>query len=592
MILNALVDYYERLANDPEQKGVARFGFSEQKVSFCVVLNPDGSLHAFQDERVEAGKNKRPALHLVPGQAKPTGSGLNPCFLWDNAQYMLGFKPDDPKPERTAKAFETFRTRHLDLEPEIDDEGFRAVCAFLRSWDPAGAASHPELAEIAGHFGVLRIVGAHGYVHESEPVLDFWKNTHCQPTSDFMAPSLIDGVIVPIARIHEPKIKGVGGAQSSGALLVSFNKDVFESYDLSQSHNAPVGELDAFRYCNALNRLLADRDRRVRIGDATVVWWSDTPTPMESFFGAVLDDTSAEDEVTKLRVGAFLNRLRRGIAGDDLGDLDQPFYVLGLSPNASRLSVRFWLVGTVGRFAERLAQHLLDLEIVGDEDDAPPLTIRRMVLETAPPKSGWPDADRVSPVLAGEVARAILTGSPYPRSLLTGVLGRVRTEGFADGDKRKDWIAATHRRAAIIKACLIREARHAGQNKEFPMSLNKDHPSTAYQLGRLFAALEKAQEDALPGIKATIKDRYFGSASSTPAAVFPRLIRLNQHHMGKLDTGWRINREKLIGEIFDQIDAFPPHLPIEDQGLFALGYYHQRQDFFISRKSEPQEATA
>ncbi|MBL1217348.1 MAG: type I-C CRISPR-associated protein Cas8c/Csd1 [Planctomycetes bacterium] len=589
MILNALVDYYERIANDPDQEGVAQYGFSEQKVSFCVVLQADGSLHAIQDERIEIGKKRTPRACLVPGQAKPTGSGLNPCFLWDNAQYLLGFKPDDPNPGRTAEAFEKFRTRHFELESEIDDGGFRAVCAFLRRWDPAGVTSHPDLAEITGHFGVFRLVGSNGYVHDSRPILDYWKNRHCQPISDIIAPSLIDGTVGPIARIHEPKIKGVSGAQSSGATIVSFNQDAFESYGLTQSHNAPVGEVDAFRYCNALNRLLADRG--VRIGDATVVWWSDAPTPMETFFGAAFDDKSAEDEETKQRIGAFLNRLRRGTVGDDLGNLDQPFYVLGLSPNASRLSVRFWLAGSVGQFAERLGQHLQDLEIIGDDVQGPPLTIRRMVLETAPPKSGWPDADRVSPVLSGEIARAILVGSPYPRSLLAGVLRRVRAEGFADREKRKDWLAATHRRAAIIKASLIREARHAGQNKELPVSLNKDHPSTAYQLGRLFAALEKAQEDALPGIKATVKDRYFGSASSTPSAVFPRLIRLNQHHMGKLESGWRINREKNIGQIMDKIDTFPAHLPVEDQGLFALGYYHQRQDFFTSTKPEPQEAT-
>jgi len=588
VILQALIDYYERLANDPESD-VVPYGFSRQKISFCVVLEADGSLHGFQDERIESGGRLRPRLCVVPGQAKPSGSGINPCFLWDNAQYMLGYKPDDPKPERTAAAFEAFRQRHLDLEGTIDDPGFHAVCAFLRQWDPRNADNFPDLGEITTHFGVFRLAGCHGYVHESEAVVRFWRE-QSRPDSAFIAPSLVDGEEQPIARIHEPKIKGVSGAQTSGALLVSFNQDAFESYGHDQSFNAPVGEVDAFRYCTALNRLLSER--RVRIGDTTVVWWAGAPTPMETFFGAVLDDHGGEDEEAQQRIGAFLNRLRRGVGGDDLGDLDQPFHVLGLSPNASRLSVRFWLVGTVGQFRERLAQHLRDLEIVGDEDDAPPLTIRRMVLETAPPKNGWADADSVSPLLAGEVARAILSGSPYPRALLTGVLGRVRIEGFADREKRKDWIAAMHRRAAIIKACLIREARRAGQNKEIPVSLNKDHPSTAYQLGRLFAVLEKAQEDALPGIKSTIKDRYFGSASSTPAAIMPRLIRLNQHHMGKLEPGWRINRDKQIGEICEKIDEIPAHLPIEDQGLFALGYYHQRQDFFASHKPESQEAHA
>jgi CRISPR-associated protein Csd1 len=242
-----------------------------------------------------------------------------------------------------------------------------------------------------------------------------------------------------------------------------------------------------------------------------------------------------------------------------------PFYILGLSPNASRLSVRFWLVGTVGDFAERLARHVSNLEMDGARPDDPPLIIRRLLFETArEPKD-------ISPQLAGAMARAVLMGGPYPQLLLNALIRRIQA------DRR-----VNHPRAAAIKAFLVRN-----RNWEVPVSLDPDRQDPAYRLGRLFATLEKTQEDALPGLNATIKDRYFGAASATPATVFPRLMRLHHHHMGKIDSpGLRVNREKLVQSICEGLDAFPRHLPLDEQGLFYIGYYHQRQAFF-QKKVEP-----
>jgi CRISPR-associated protein Csd1 len=604
VILSALVKYYERLEVDPNED-IAPLGFSRQRISFCVVLNPNGTLAAIEDMRRPsdsgrgAGKPNSRQL-VVPGQAKPPGQGINPCFLWDNAAYMLGFKPDDPKPDRTRACFEAFRDQHLALRDEIGDEAFEAVCAFLKNWDPAVFTPDPEVLESLNSFGVFRVLPELQFVHERASIRNWWlrKEASASDMPDALAdliPSLTSGVPSRIARLHEPAIKGVAGAQAAGARLVSFNEVAFESYGKSQGMNAPVAVEDAFKYCTALNRLLDDRSRRTGVADATVVWWSDKPEPtgetlVGAFFGASLaddDSTDPEDAATIEQVKAAMSRVVRGLAPQDLADSRTPFHVLGLSPNAARLSVRFWWDGTLGEVTRHLASHHADLRLepVPPNEVDRPFSIRRIMMETARQHGSKPDADTVSPTLAGEVARAIITGAPYPISLLEAVIRRVRADG-----------RITHARCAIVKACITRRRRTlaglGGQPQEVPVSLNKDGPAP-YQLGRLFATLEKTQSDALGDVGAGIRDRYFGSASATPAAVFPRLIRLTQHHMGKLEKGRLITREKLMQEICSRIQAFPRHLNIEDQGLFQIGYYHQRQDMFTKAdkndNSEPSQ---
>ncbi len=580
MILHKLAEYYDRLAADPES-GIAPFGFSRQKVSFIIVLNPDGSLNAIQDARQQDGERAVPSLLVVPGQAKPSGSGINPGFLWDNAQYMLGYKTDDAKPERTKAAFEAFRDRHLALEGQIGDEAFLAVCQFLRGWLPDQATGHPELPEIAVAFGVFRLAGQPEYVHERPKVQAWWLTQIGSADADApRAPSLINGNAQPIARLHEPKIKGVRGAQSSGATLVAFNADAYESYGKSQSFNAPVGVEDAFKYCTALNRLTAARERQVHLGDTTVVFWSEKPTSFEDDVFGVFEGVDAEDAATLDRLRGFFDRLRRAAAGVEFENGAVPFYALGLAPNAARISVRFWLVGTVQQFAERLGRHLADLELAGGPPSMPPITLQRIIDQTAR------ERDDIQPLLGGAILQAVLTGGPYPVSLASAVLRRIRADGQTGG-------ANGHIRASILKAYLARKARLVNQQETLSMSLDKNCPHAAYHLGRLFAALEKTQEDALGGdLNVTIKDRYFSSASANPVAAFPRLLRLHAHHLDKLgaeNRGLKIIREKLVQEICDRInaaDGFPPQLPLDEQGFFFIGYYHQRQAFFTSSKTE------
>ncbi len=592
MILQALVKHYQRLADEPDSD-IAPFGFSRQNIGFTVVLTPTGELHGIERLAVEAGGKSRALSLVVPGQGKPPGSGVNPCLLWDNATYMLGAVPEGRDPAWARTRWEAFRDRHLGLRTEIDDPGFDAVCAFLKQWDPDQLEGRGDLDALQANFGVFSLRGVTGYIHEREAILAWWRGQLDADAPDDAAGGvtgqcLVTGDTATLARLHEPKIKGVSGAQTSGAAIVSFNLDAFASHGKEQGYNAPVSEAAAFEYATGLNALLADRDHRVQLGDTTCVFWTERPTLAEKAFGAALGESDfwqaaeegeADDReaLTRGRVRDFFQRLRAGreAAAGALGDEDVPFYVLGLSPNASRISVRFWHVSTVAEMADRLADHVRRLEMVGRNEDEPPLTLRQLLLETArEPKD-------IPPQLAGEVARAIVTGGPYPRAMALAVNRRIRADREIN-----------HRRAAILKAWLGRSPATTSTLKEIPVALDSDRTDPPYLLGRLFAAYEKIQKDALgEKLNRTIRDGYLSAASATPASVFPRLYRLSQHHLNRIENmGLRINREKLLGSIFQHLQRFPAHLNLEEQGLFAIGYYHQTQDFYTPKTKGAAEA--
>lgn len=590
--LRALDLLYGRLATDTRYD-LARPGYSAQKVSFCVLLNPDGSLSAIQDERDTTGKKPLARLLPLPGQAKPSGQGLNPCFLWDNSAYLLGYKPEDENPERTAKAFAAFRERHLALESTLADPGFTAVCTFLRAWTPAHALEHKaQLDDFAATgFGVFRLVGEDAYVHDRPALAAFWERIELAADPD--APRgqcLISGETnVPLAQLVEPAIKGVKDAQPAGGKIISFNCEAFASYGKTkddQALNCPISQASAFRHATALNALLAgpqSRLHRVQIGDATTVFWTGAPTVTESLFAAFLDghtpesEDLAQDETLRARLGTFFEVLRTG-GGRTLDrltdDATTPFYVLGLSPNQARISVRFWHAGTLGSLVDHLRDHYDALRIVrppGPHNPEFPAAWQLL-------RQTGRESKDISPLLAGPFLRAVLTGAPYPPTLASAVIARIR----ADRE-------ITYLRASILKAFLNRN-----HDKKIPMSLDLTRPEPAYRLGRLFATLEKTQEDALPGINATIRDRFYSAASATPSTVFPRLLRTYQHHLtkaaGERGMGLKVNRERLVQEICSGLAAMPAHLGLEGQSLFALGYYHQRQAFFTKADAKPAEA--
>ena len=588
MILQALNSYYQRLLDDPGQD-IAEPGFSSEKIHFELVLKRDGSLAGDpRNLQTLEGKKLLPKKLTVPAAVKRS-SGIAPNRLWDNTGYVLGADAKD-KPERAGQQFESFRALQHELLDGVDDDGARAFLAFLDTWSPARAASLGHWDELAGKNVVFRLEGDARHIHDRPAVRQALQNG-CGEKDCRQGVCLVTGELAPIARLHA-SIKGVRGAQSSGAALVSFNLDAFTSHGKEQNYNAPVSEQAAFAYTTALNHMLAQNSRqRVQVGDATTVFWSEKPSKVEDFFAAAMggavdsESSEAHDSGLLADLRSLLEALREG-GRAPAWDVDPqtPFYILGLSPNASRLSVRFWQASTVEGIMRRLAEHYRDLEMESRYENEPRYPgIFRLLLETVPARrkaDGRTErkADDIQPLLGGEIMRSILTGGEYPRSLLSKIIGRFR----ADGE-------VTYLRAALLKAHFSRLARLGKPSKEVSVSLDPNNTDIGYCLGRLFAVLEKAQQDALPGINTTIKDRFYGAASATPASVFPRLIRLSQHHIGKAEYGHLSDRR--LGEIMDGIAEFPRHLDMDEQAMFALGYYHQRNALWRKKTEETPAAS-
>jgi CRISPR-associated protein Csd1 len=581
MMMQALYGYYDRMAND-SSSGMSPFGTSIENISFALVLDADGSLKAIEDLREQEGNKLRPRKVPVPAGEKKA-SGIKANFLWDNTCYVLGID-DKGKQQRTDKCHAAF----IDLIKSTctaNDPGLKAVIAFLDGGKYKDVSSRTDWSQICGTNLVFRLEGVPGFIHDRVAAREAWESHNNEQQNVTVGQCLVTGKTnQPIARLH-PSIKGVRDAQSSGASIVSFNKKSFESYNKEQSFNAPVSEKAAFAYTTALNSLLSRKSRqKIQIGDASIVFWAECTSPAEDFFADLFDpptDTNietydADDQQTTGKIRGLLKAIRDGKrATDILPDLDESvqFYILGLSPNAARLSIRFWEVNSLGKLLKRIGKHYEQMSIVpqfDSEPEFPPLW--RLLCQTAT----LGKSENISPVLAGGLARAILTDTPYPRSLLPAVLGRIRAEHNV-----------TYFRAALLKAFLIRNKK-----LEVSVALNSARTDRPYLLGRLFSVLEKAQEDAIPGTNATIKDRYLGSASATPGQIFSMLLKNYANHLSKLrknpDNKGRGAKyyEIIIQEIMAELSDFPTTLSAEEQGLFMIGYYHQRKDFFTKKSQE------
>ncbi|HRQ87475.1 MAG TPA: type I-C CRISPR-associated protein Cas8c/Csd1 [Bacteroidia bacterium] len=588
MILQSLYNLYERLPD------IDSPGFAPMGLSWAIVISPEGEFQSLFPlrQKAERGNKLISTSYSVPSPGKRT-SGDKPGFVADKTDYLFGFDPaaeSDPKAkEKLKKRFEMFREAHLSAREEISHPDFDALCLFLENWDPDApgiaekltAAANAPIEEIIGTNLTFQISGKTSFLHKLPEVRKYWSKNNAEAIGAVMGVCLITGEEQALARLHDPAIKGVVGAQSSGASLVSFNAKAYESYGKEQSYNAPAGSIPTFAYCTALNWLTNQKERRFRIGDATTVFWTAAPTPAEALFPWMMSGVpEAEDGQTKQRIQGILEKIARGtFGGDELGDPRTDFYILGLSPNASRLSIRFWHSGTLGQLVEKLKLHFNQLELVRQWDETNsknPEPIRpssyQLLRQTAR------EADGIPPLLGGALMRSILLGTDYPPNLITAVHNRIRAERDIN-----------YLKAAILKAWLIR-------NHQQPISIMLDETNTnpGYRLGRLFAVLEKAQQDALPGINATIRDRFYASASATPRAVFGRLLRTYQHHLAKLDVGAKVTHEKRTQEILSALGDFPAHLNLKDQSQFALGYYHQRKDFFTKKEtpSAPETANA
>ena len=563
MILQALNDYYQRRQRSPNpQDRLPAFGLEEKEIPFVIEIDAEGRLVNLADTRTIEGKKKIGQRFLVPQGVKKT-SGVAANLLWDTAEYVLGVDTKG-KPERVAEQHAAFRTR-LEALPEeaLNDTGIQAILAFLSNIDLKHLETLPVWPDILAVNPVMtfRLHGDVELVCQRPAVVAATAQTSDE-TPDGIC--LVSGSPMAIERLH-PAIKGVWGAQTSGANIVSFNLDAFNSYGKARGANAPLGKPATFAYTTALNHLLArDSRQRIQVGDASTVFWAeqanDLETALPDLFGEPpKDDPNRGTDALKVLYQAVQSgKFTKGSANDR-------FHVLGLAPNAARIAIRFWETASALDLAKRIARHFDDIKIARAPHDPEHLSLFRLLTSLAVQGK----ADNIPSNLGGEVMRAILAGRPYPALLLNLAVQRCRAEQ-----------KPTYARAAIIKASLNRLIRRTHHEKEFMVMLDPTNTHPAYLLGRLFATLEKIQEEASPGLNATIRDRYYGAASSTPVAVFTTLLRLHNHHLGKLSKGRAVQMERLVGEIMGGLDDFPRILALPEQGRFALGYYHQRQAFF------------
>lgn len=576
MILQALAGHYENLAKEGK---VPRPGWCQAKVSYAIDLSADGEINGIFTLKEEKERGKKKVLVPKPMQVPEMvtrSSGVSANFLCDNSKYFLGIDRDGTN-KRTVECFQAAKERHLSVLKNTEGDMARAICLYFEKWNPDGAAEHPKLREYIEELtegGNLIFCMGKQYAQEDENIQAAWENERNRGENKADGICLVTGEKTEIVRIHR-QIKGVPGAQSSGASLVSFNAPAFESYGKEQSYNAPVGKYAEFAYTTALNYLLNDREHAIQLGDSMIVFWSESGEKVyQDLFSMSVDDGLDNQDILR---GVFQNlREHRPIVLERIElDTEQRFFILGLAPNAARLSVRFFYQDSFGKILENISAHYRRMEIVKPAwEEREYIGIWHMLMETVNLNSKNKTA---IPNMAAMTLQAVISGGRYPESLYANTLIRIRAE-----QGRITW-----GRASIIKAYLIRNKEwKEGENY---MELNEASKDTAYVLGRLFAVLESIQMDTNPGIKATIRDRYFNSACAAPASVFPVLFKLKNSHLKKLErekASAKKYYEKLLTELMTKLEAFPKQLLLEAQGDFMLGYYHQMQKRYEKKEEK------
>ena len=579
-MLQALVERYE---TECKEGRLPQAGWEYRGVLFALVLSEAGDLLQVMPLAQQTMRGKKqvnvPRRIIVP-MGETRASGICPFFLCDNSSYFLGMD-EKGKAKRTAECFAAAKKLHEEVLGGVQSEAARAVLAFFERWQGGKEMLHthsalaPYAAEIsAGANLVFRV--ARTFVHEDPAVCEAWEKYLDASGSKEKRRCLVTGAFAPIAVKH-PALKGVTGAQATGAMLVSFNANAYESYghDGEQGGNAPVSKKAAFAYGTALNALLADREHTKIIGDTTMVYWAEeeSEAAQDLLCGMLFGD---EDKMTDDLLDAVLKKVQAGAAIDYEGvaiSYANPFYILGLAPNAARLSVRFFLQGSFGDFLKNLALHMEQMKIVRPSwETRGNVPLWELLRETVNPNA---KVKMASPIMAGAMLRAVLTGGKYPVSVFQNILLRIHAE---QGERK-----INARRAGFLKAYLMRN-----RGRKIAVALDENSTDVAYLLGRWFAVLEEVQEKANPEIKATIRDRFFDSACGTPAHVFPMLQKLALHHLKKLETAPRVYLDKKLSEIMGKLDAkdMPRHLPLEEQGVFILGYYHQKQKRYEKKEEK------
>jgi CRISPR-associated protein Csd1 len=620
MIVESLVRYYDILADDKTVK-ISKWGYNPAKVSFVAIIS-EGKLTNLLDIRTD-GKKKRSKILDVPYQKSLT-SAITPFFLCHKTQYVFGVdssKSDDQKvikdldeegtlvvTKRSLESFEQFRKFHHSLLDTVTNPPVQQFLKFLDDWNPEKSLENPKFAEYKDELfsGGQIVFESHGEcLHTIPYVREIWERYFATQISEDSVEMqcLVTGKIAPVSRVHK-WITGVTRGQ--GAPLISFNNDCFCSYGKDKSYNSPISEEAMFKYTTALNYLLEwESKNRIQIGDTVTVFWAETDKKIcEDLALALLNPDYDVDEIEddsnndrkqdhglrqlvhdillKVKLGSHIEEKSLGIDPEKTN-----FFILGLSQNQGRQVIRFWHKDTFGNFVKNVGQHHLDMEFGEDNQQMPMIPPKLLLKMTVPQKS---NDKAVSPLLEGLLMNSIINNTPYPLPMFNAILSRMRIDHTSKGPQGKHPVWFEYARAGFIKACLIRMARTRGKHEEdmITVSLNEESQNVPYRLGRLFAVLEKAQSDTNRELKSTINSKYFSSASTTPAVVFPGLLKLSQHHIAKSE--WGFKSDQAIQEIMSGINGFPKTLSLEEQGMFMIGYYHQRKANY-RKKSDSDEKT-
>ena len=574
MILHALTQYYQRKAES--DGGVAPEGFENKEIPFIIVIDKQGNFIQLEDTRELKGKKKVGRTFLVPKGLGRSGSKSYEVsnLLWDHYGYVLAYAGEKGQ-EQADKQHASFTAKVNELKQVLPDEaGVTAVAAFLSSAEEKSkvmqATNWVECAKVKGCNLSFRLVEeAVDLVCQSKMVQDYLSvsSDNNEETDDFKEGiCLITGKKTLVARKHH-QISGIH-KQPTPFCAVDKGSTAFHSYGKKQGFAFPVGKQAMFEYTTALNTLLAS-ENRFRIGDVTAICWSAKPTPLEEYLASLISGGGKDNPDAHIdAVKSLYKSLYNGKYTEPDGK--EKFYLLGLSPNSARIVVRFWHETTVAALSESIAAWYDDLQMVrGENSPYPeymplPRLLGNLVLDGK--------MENLPSDLIAQITDAALNNRVLPVSLLQAALRRNKAEQ-----------KITYGRASLLKAYINRAIR-AGRlknMKELTMSLDRNRQDIGYVLGRLFAVLEKTQAEANPGLNATIADRYFGSASSTPIAVFGTLMRLLPHHLNKLEfEGRAVQLQWEIRQILEHCKRFPNHLNLEQQGLFAIGYYHETQFLF------------
>ncbi len=571
MILQALYEYYQR-----KQEIHTPIGYELEEIDFVIVLNKQGNLVDLQNRR----EGKRGQLKFLPKAVVRTGKKISPNLLWDNFEYVTGLSKDPKRMDKAIKYNKAFIEKINTLPDYVkDNEGVRSVIEFYNSDYQNQIKNHQNFEECLKINGwmTFQLDGKNDLIINEDEIKKFqteeflsgkYEEENAEDLKEGIC--LITGDKKIIKRLHT-ELRLAGTDKNVKIVAIQENQG-FDSYKKERGYNAPVSIEAEAKYSGALKHLLNSNSNKAFLADSTVLFWSEKQNAElnpEEIFPWIIAMQKTEKDDPDSGVNKIKKLLESIYTGKFVTDKESRFYILGLAPNAARISVRFWKVLTVDEFGKNIKQHFDDFEIIRGPKDAEYLSLYQILSATALEYK----MENVPPNLAGAVIESVLDGTPYPQTLTQQCIRRIRAEQNVN-----------RTRAAILKAYLNRKIRFKQLNqKEITMSLDPNNTNVAYRTGRLFATLEKIQEEANPGINATIRDRYYGAASSSPITVFPRLLSLKNSHLKKLNEGRKIYFEKLIGEIVSELSSFPTNLSLNEQANFAIGYYHQRQDFFTKK---------